>query len=312
MTNRKFWSAAALLLVFTASYSQPVETVSIAMGKVQVLFRLQTNGTPEYSLNFDRRPVIKWSNLGFSLTTDSLFHTGFELLSVAKISKDETWQPVWGEVKSIRNKYEEMKIHLREKKNPGKYLNIIFRAFSDGVGFRYEFPKQKDLAYFIIKDEFTQFNLTGDHKCFWIPGDYDSNEYPYTTSLLSQVDNRQMVSKSTEIAVRTVPDPFAVQTPLMLKTTEGFYINIHEAAQSNYPAMQLHVDKSGNSLRCALVPDAMGNKAYLHDPSHTPWRTIIVSDKATDILASKLILNLNEPSKVADLSWIKPMKFVGV
>ena len=174
------------------------------------------------------------------------------------------------------------------------------------------FPKQDKLKYFIIADELTQFAMTGDHKTFWIPGDYDSNEYPYTISKLSEIDNRAMVEKSTSIAVRFAPDANAVQTPLMMKSPDGLYINIHEAALLNYPAMQLHVNRDNYHLTSSLVPDAYGNKAYLHAPSHTPWRTIIVSDKATDILASKMILNLNEPSKIQNTSWIKPMKFVGV
>ena len=180
------------------------------------------------------------------------------------------------------------------------------------LDFVMNFPKQPGIKYFIVTDELTQFNLTGNHKAFWIPGDYDTNEYPYTTCKLSEIDNKELVEKSTAIAVRVAPDRYAVQTPLMMKTDDGLYINIHEAALVNYPAMQLHVDTASYELSARLVPDAYGNKAYLHAPFHTPWRTIIVSDKATDILASNMILNLNDPSAIQNTSWITPMKFVGV
>ena len=211
----------------------------------------------------------------------------------------------------IRNHYEQIIFHLKQKSS-NRLLDIDFKVFDDGVGFRYEFPDQPNLKYFIVADELTHFNLAGDHKTFWIPGDYDSNEYPYTTSKISEIDNAPMVEKSTAIAVRDAPDRYAVQTPLMMKTNDGLYINIHEASLINYPAMQLHVDRQTYQLSSNLVPDAFGNKAYLHAPFHTPWRTVIVSDKATDILASKMILNLNDPSKIENTSWIKPMKFVGV
>jgi hypothetical protein len=178
--------------------------------------------------------------------------------------------------------------------------------------FRYVFPKGSGPGYFVVTDELTQFALAGDHKTFWIPGDYDTNEYPYTTSKVSEIDNKAMVEKSTDIAVRVAPDRYAVQTPLMMKSADGLYINIHEAALVDYPAMQLHVDRASLVLTSALVPDAVGNKAYLHAPFATPWRTVIVSDKAADILTSRIILNLNEPSRIGDSSWIHPMKFVGV
>ncbi|HEV2483311.1 MAG TPA: glycoside hydrolase family 97 protein, partial [Puia sp.] len=248
-------------------------------------------------------------------------------------SFDSVWQPVWGEVREIRDHYEQLRVHLRKSDarpgqggsagstegaadgtmgGGGRLLDIVFRVFADGVGFRYEFPRQPGLKYFIVTDELTQFHMAGDHKTFWIPGDYDSNEYPYTTSALSAVDNAALVAASTAIAVRVAPDRYAVQTPLMMKTADGLYINIHEAGLMNYSTMDLHVDAATLTLSTRLVPDAVGNKAYLHAPAHTPWRTIIVSDKAADILASKLILNLNEPSRLATTDWIHPMKFVGV
>ncbi|HEY0433439.1 MAG TPA: glycoside hydrolase family 97 catalytic domain-containing protein, partial [Chitinophagaceae bacterium] len=265
---------------------------------------------PQYAIFFNDKPVIGNSTMGFSLDVEPDFYKGFRILGEAKRSVDETWRPVWGEVSTIRNRYEELTVHLVHPS--GKLLDIVFRVFADGVGFRYEFPKQHSLRYFIVKDEYTSFQLTGDHKCFWIPGDFDSNEYSYTTSRISEVDNRPVVIAATDIAVRTVTDSFSVQTPLMLKTNDGLYINIHEAALLNYAAMQLHVDRERFRLSSSLVPDAYNNKAYLRAPAHTPWRTVIVSDKATGILASRMILNLNDPSTIKNTGWIRPTKFVGV
>ncbi|MCG2617408.1 glycoside hydrolase family 97 protein [Terrimonas sp. NA20] len=286
------------------------QTQSIKKDNVQLKFRLDDQGSPRYSVLFKDRDVIKESQLGFSIDTDSSFYKDFHLVSVEQRQADGTWQPVWGEEKNIRNNYEELTIHLKHKN--GKLLTIIFRAFADGLGFKYEFPKQSSLKYFVVKEELTEFNLAGDHTAFWIPGDFDSNEYRYTTGKLSAIDNRPVVAAATDIAVKTVPDPFAVQTPLMMKSADGLYINIHEAALLNYPAMQLHVNKTNYQLSARLVPDTYNNKAYLHAPAQTPWRTVLVSDKAADILASRTILNLNEPSKAENTSWIKPMKFVGV
>ncbi|MBS1916950.1 MAG: glycoside hydrolase family 97 protein [Bacteroidetes bacterium] len=308
---KQFFICLAGVLLTYAVIAQQNETMEAGMGKVKVSFLIDQNGSPVYQVLFDNRPVILSSHLGFVLNTDSTFYKDFELTGSEKNSFDETWQPVWGEVKDIRNNYEQLIVHLKQK-NSGLLLNVIFRAFEDGIGFRYEFPKQDGLKYFIVTDELTQFHMAGDHKTFWIPGDFDTNEYPYTESKLSMIDNSELVKNSTAIAVRVAPDKYAVQTPLMMKSDDGLYINIHEAALTNYPAMQLHVDKATNTFTSSLVPDAVGNKAYLHAPCSTPWRTIIVSDKATNILSSKLILNLNEPSKITNTTWIKPMKFVGV
>ena len=296
------------LLITITVYAQ--QTFTITKEKIKLQFAVDKEGVPTYAVWFDNREVIKNSSMGFSLNTDSAFYKDFKLINVEKKSADETWKPVWGEVSSIRNNYEQLLIHLQH--SSGKLLDIVFRVFADGVGFRYEFPRQKDLRYFIVEDEFTQFHMAGDHKTFWIPGDYDTNEYSYTTSKLSEIDNRPVVAAATDIAVRVAPDPFAVQTPLMMKTSDGLYINIHEASLRDYPSMELHVDRENFMLTSKLVPDAYNNKAYLHAQAHTPWRTIIVSDKATDILASKMILNLNDPSVIQNTSWIKPMKFVGV
>jgi glucan 1,4-alpha-glucosidase len=292
----------------------------LTMEKVKLSFSLDGEGRPVYAVFFDGKPVLMPSWLGFALNEDSLFYTGFQVIGTEKKEFDETWQPVWGETRNIRNHYRQLIVHLRKAGSagggqtnvPARYLNIVFRVFADGVGFRYEFPKQPGLNYFVVTDELTQFHMAGDHKTFWIPGDYDTNEYPYTTCKLSEIDNKDLVEKSTAIAVRVAPDRHAVQTPLMMKTDQGLYINIHEAALVDYSAMQLHVDKASLVLTSSLVPDALGNKAYVHAPFHTPWRTILVSDQAVDILASKTILNLNDPSTIENTSWIKPMKFVGI
>lgn len=287
-------------------------TEQVTMNKVRLDFSLNAEGSPTYAVTYAQQPVVLSSSLGFSLTDDSTFYKGFELINTSRRAADETWQPVWGEVKDIRNHYEELTVQLRQRNAPNRLLNIVFRVFEDGVGFRYEFPKQPGLKYFVVANERTYFNLVGDHKTWWIPGDYDTNEYLYTTSSISAIDNVPVVKAATDIAVRTAPDPYAVQTPLMMKSKEGLYINIHEAALINYPAMQLHVNRNNYALSSSLVPDATGNKAYLHAPFTTPWRTIIVSDKAATILASKMILNLNEPTTIQNTSWIKPMKFAGI
>jgi hypothetical protein len=286
---------------------------SVVVNKVKLSFSLDSDGSPMYEVSYSGKPVIKPSHLGFKLDKDSLFFRQFQLLGVERSSADDNWQPVWGEVGRIHDRHEQLIVHLQKKGSVAAgRLDIVFRVFEDGVGFRYVFPHESKLDYFVVQREMTEFALAGDHKTFWIPGDYDTNEYPYTTSRISGIDNKELVEKSTDIAVRVAPDRFAVQTPLMMKSDDGLYINIHEAGLINYPAMQLHVDRDSRVLTSALVPDAVGNMAYLHAPFATPWRTVIVSDKAVDILASKLILNLNEPSKIADPSWIHPMKFVGV
>ena len=290
-----------------AQHSEVVE-----MNKVRLTFELSKDGSPVYAVDFDSKPVIFPSAMGFVIQPDSRLASGFEIKGTERQSEDQSWNPVWGESSTIRNHYNQLTVHLQESQAPHRRMDIIFRVFEDGVGFRYSFPVQGALKYFIVQDELTQFRLAGDHKTFWIPGDYDSNEYPYTTCKVSEIDNRQLVAASSAIAVRVAPDPYCVQTPLMMKTNAGLYINIHEAALVHYSAMQLHVDRMNLTLTTSLVPDATGNKAYLHAPCATPWRTIIVSDKAADILSSRMILNLNEPSKIQNTSWIKPMKFVGV
>jgi hypothetical protein len=312
MLMKKIFICLFSLVIIHGAIAQENKAIEASMNKVKLQFMLDADGRPVYSVTYGQSPVIKPSYLGIKLLNDSNFDAHFELSGTEKKSVDETWEPVWGEVSKIRNHYEQVTVHLKQQTGQKRFLDIIFRVFEDGVGFRYEFPQQPNLKYFIVSDELTEFSLTGDHKTFWIPGDYDSNEYPYTISALSKVDASVLAKSATDIAVRFVPDQYGIQTPLMMKTADGLYINIHEAALKDYTSMQLHVDTKTFKLTANLVADAVGNKAYMHAPCKTPWRTIIISDKATDILASKMILNLNDPSKIDNTSWIKPMKFVGV
>lgn len=273
---------------------------------------ISEKGDISYSTSYKHKVIIEPSLLGFSLNKPKILLNKFDFISADSIIIDETWKPVWGEVSSIRNNCKELKIRLKDKNNSKNLLNIIFRVFDDGLGFRYEFPEESAIKHFIVGDELTRFNLAGNHKTFWIPGDYDTNEYLYNTTKLSGIDAIKASQKEKDIALQAVIGANAVQTPLMMKTFDGVYINIHEAALINYPAMNLTLDKNTFTFTSHLVPDAVGNKAYLQTPFQTPWRTIIVSDKAPEILASKMILNLNEPSKISDVSWIKPQKFIGM
>ncbi|MBL7850921.1 MAG: glycoside hydrolase family 97 N-terminal domain-containing protein, partial [Cyclobacteriaceae bacterium] len=284
--------------------SSPGRTVSLTV-------RLDAAGSPQYAVQYKKRPVILPSSLGLQLKEHDLTR-GLRVAGADSTVVDETWTPVWGESSSIRNHYRQLTVHLVRPGDKPVYLDLVFRVFDDGVGFRYGLPSQKDMTHFIVSGETSGFQLTGDHTAFWIPGDFDTNEYVYTTSRLSQVDAGAMATKSTEIGTRYVKDSSSVQTPLMMKTSDGLYINLHEAALANYPAMQLHVDRQKSALSSNLVPDAVGNMAYAQTPFQTPWRTIIVAEKATDILASRMILNLNEPCAIPETSWIKPQKMVGV
>ena len=308
---RKYLFCWLLLLAGAPATAQTATPLTASLGKVKLTFAL-ANGRPTYAVTYGAKPVVNASRLGLAFADGQGFDGPLTLTGSEVKDVDETWQPVWGEVKDIRDHYQQLTVHLHQPTLPGRRLDIVFRVFADGVGFRYEFPRQLALGNFVVSDELTGFALPADHQAFWLPGDYDTNEYLYTHSRLSAVDNSRQVRESTMIAVRDAPDPQAVATPLMLKADDGLYVNIHEAAQVNYPAMQLHVDRASHLLTASLVPDAVGRKAFLNAPARTPWRTIIVSDRATDILASKLILNLNEPSKLATTDWIKPMKFVGV
>jgi glucan 1,4-alpha-glucosidase len=295
-------------LVSINVYAQNIESPD---KRLSLSFGLTGAGEPTYQLSFRGKPIVYKSKLGLQLKDQPAFVNGFSLVKSGASNMDESWEPVWGEVKRIRNHYTELMVTLQQASLDNRTFIIRFRLFDDGLGFRYEFPEQNGLKYFVVSDETTEFNLTGDHKAFWIPGDYDSNEYAYSTTKLSEVEATRG-DASREIAFRWIIGPNAVQTPLMMKTADGFYINIHEAALVDYPAMNLMVNKQTFGLSSHLVPDAFGNKAYMQAPCKTPWRTIVVSDKAADILASKLILNLNEPTRIRDVSWIRPQKYVGI
>lgn len=312
MMNRKLMKEArvfSFVFLFLAPVFLGAQELKSPDKDLNLEFALE-NGIPSYHLSFKDRTVLKPGRLGFEFKVFTL-KDGFEIEKIERSSVDTSWNPVWGQEKSIRDAHNEMLVNLVQHET-GRKLNIRFRLFDDGLGFRYEFPVQSNLKHFIIENELTEFNLTGDHKTFWIPADYDSNEYSYTTSKLSEVDawKDPIISYGTNENNR--PDRFGVKTPLMLKTDNNLYINIHEAALVDYPVMELHLNKDNFQLVSELAPGVLGNKAYLRTPFTTPWRTIIVSDEAEDILASRIILNLNEPSKIKNESWIKPMKYMGV
>jgi hypothetical protein len=286
------------------------EEIKSPNANLTLTFTLQPGGVPTYSVTYKGRDVILSSKLGLELKNAPALTNGFSVTDSKTTTFDQTWQPVWGEVKNIRNHYNELALRLTQAQT-GRFILVRFRVFDDGLGFRYEFPRQPDLSYFVIKEERTQFALTGDHKAFWLPGDYDTQEYSTVTSNLSQVRGL-MKSAVTPNASQTVFSDTGVQTPLMLKSKDGLYINIHEAALIDYSCMSLELDDKNFVLESHLTPDAQGDKGYLQTPAVSPWRTLIVSDRAGDILESKLVLNLNEPTKYKDVSWIKPIKYVGV
>lgn len=295
-------------LLFSA-LNVDADVVTSPNGIVSIDFQLK-NGIPTYKVDYKGKPVIKESRLGLELRDGKNLMDGFEQLNATTSTFDETWQPVWGEVKEIRNHYNEL---LAELKQPStdRYMNIRFRVYDDGVGFRYEFPQQKNLVYFVIKEEHSQFAMTGDHTAWWIPGDYDTQEYDYTESKLSEI--RSLLPNAvTPNASQTVFSQTGVQTSLQMKTAEGLYINLHEAALVDYSCMHLNLDDKNLVFESWLTPDADGFKGRLQTPCHSPWRTVMVSDDACDILSSHLILNLNEPCKIEDTSWIKPVKYMGV
>lgn len=267
-------------------------------------------GRPVYSLEYKSRPVIKESRLGLELKGDKDLMSGFVMAGVQTSTFDETWKPVWGEVRDIRNHYNELALTLSQAET-GRIMVIRFRLYDDGVGFRYEFPQQPDLNYFVIREERTQFAMAGDHKAFWIPGDYDTQEYSTVTSKLSEIRGK-MKAAITPNSSQTPFSPTGVQTSLMMKSDDGLYINIHEAALVDYACMHLNLDDENMVFESWLTPDAIGDKGYMQAPCQTPWRTVMVSDDAREILASKLILNLNEPCAYEDVSWIKPVKYIGV
>ncbi|MDP3682073.1 MAG: glycoside hydrolase family 97 protein [Flavobacterium sp.] len=302
------FTALMWLTFFSPAKSQQLKSPN---GKFVMEFTLQNDGTPSYSLNYKNKTVVKPSKLGLELKNDkkSLLND-FTVVDSKATTFDENWQPVWGEVASIRNHYNELAVTLNQKETDRKIL-IRFRLFDDGLGFRYEFPSQKNLTYFVIKEERTQFAMTGDHTAFWIPGDYDTQEYDYTTSKLSEIRGLSEKATTANVSQKSFSTT-GVQTSLMLKTADGLYINLHEAALINYSCMHLNLDDATMVFESWLTPDAKGDKGYMQAPNHSPWRTIIVSDDAREILASKMTLNLNDPCKIEDTSWIKPVKYVGV
>lgn len=304
---KKLLSAVLLLAAALAG----AQTISSPDKNLTLTFGLSPKGEPTYQLTYKNKSVIKTSKLGLDLKTGTDMLDGFAITGTKQVSFDETWNPVWGEQKNIRNSYNELLVTIAQQAEKGRYINIRFRVFNDGLGFRYEFPEQKDLTYFVIKEEKTQFALAGDHKAFWLPGDYDTQEYSTVTSKLSEVRGK-MKSAITPNASQKPFSDTGLQTPLMMKSQDGLYINIHEAALIDYSCMSLNLDDKNMILESWLTPDAIGDKGYMQASAQSPWRTVVVSDKATDILASKLILNLNEPTKYKDVSWIKPVKYVGV
>ncbi|MGX5691399.1 glycoside hydrolase family 97 protein [Arcticibacter tournemirensis] len=280
-------------------------------GKFELGFTLNNDGTPVYSLKYKKKTVIRPSKLGLESFGDKpSFHDNFSITGIKNSAFDEVWHPVWGQNKNIRNHYNEMAVTLRQK-DTERVMVLRFRLFDDGLGFRYEFPQQTKLSYFAIKEELTQFAMTGDHTAYWIPGDYDTQEYDYTTSKLSEIRAISEKGRQSNLS-QTGFSATGVQTSLQMKTADGIYINLHEAALINYACMHLNLDDKNLIFQSWLTPDANGTKGHLQAPCSTPWRTVIVSDDARDILASNITLNLNEPCKIEDTSWIKPMKYVGV
>ena len=286
-------------------------------GRLVVSVDLQ-NGTPVYKVNYDKREVVKKSKLGFELYENFQnrkvidFQNNFEKLKEVTSTFDETWSPVWGEESSIRNNYNSLTLEL--KHNDGRLMNICFRVFNDGIGFRYEFPQQGATNYYFIKEEKSEFAMAGDNMAWWIPGDYDTQEYSYTTCKLSEIAGKMpSVLKAHEgNSSSTTFSNTGVQTSVQMKTPDGLYVNIHEAALVDYPCMHLNLDDKNLTFTSWLTPDATGMKGYIQAPFHTPWRTIMITDSATKALASRLILNLNEPCALDDVSWIHPTKYVGV
>ena len=321
--------SAALICIALGAMAQKVTSPD---GKMELSFSLD-NGRPTYTLRVDGKTVVAPSHLGYQLkkengekSTDfdwkpsratdkeasrkADFFSDFTLEKFENNSFDETWKPVWGEESSIRNHYNELLVQLKQTKN-NRFLNIRFRLFDDGLGFRYEFPDQKNLTYFVVAEELTEFAMTGNHTAWWVAGDYDTQEYNYQTTKLSEIRGR-MKRAISENASSTPIGPTTVQTALQMRTDDGLYLNIHEAACTDYPTMHLTYQENNNTFVSHLTPDARGDKGYLQTPTVSPWRTVIVGRKATDILASRITLNLNEPSKIEDTSWIHPVKYVGV
>ena len=307
MNNYQFFFYLLLSLLFQQLSAQ---TCLSPDGQVSIYFSLSSSGQPQYEIKLGETKVIRTSRLGFELKNDTDLMSDFGVIDVQYDSFDNTWTPVWGEENQIRNNYNEMFISLKQS-TTNRMMNIRFRVYNEGMGFRYEFPQQPNLGHFIVSQEKTQFSLTGDHTAFWIPGDYDTQEYDYTTSKLSQIE--KLFDKAlTDNASQEQFSKTGVQTALQLKTQTGLYINLHEAALINYPAMHLNLIPDTFTFESWLTPDAVGNMAYMITPQNTPWRTVIASFDARDILASRITYNLNEPCEIEDTSWIRPIKYMGV
>ena len=309
MMNRIQSVLLSLSFLMMSAWGLQAEDLKSPNGRLVMHFEVDGMGCPVYTLSYKGKPVIKRSRLGLEAEGFSL-REGFQLQKAETATFDETWKPVWGEVSSIRNHYNELAVTLHQPKED-RTIRIRFRLYDDGLGFRYEFPEQKNLVYFVIKDEYSEFAMAGDHKAFWIPGDYDTQEYDYTESHLSEI--RKLMKAAVTFNTSQTPfSPTGVQTALMMKSADGLYINLHEAALVDYPCMSLELDDKTMTFRSWLTPDAQGKKGYMQTPCQSPWRTIMVSDDAREILASKLTLNLNEPCALKDVSWIKPVKYIGV
>jgi len=307
---KKPYSITLLLFAFFCLQISAQE-LSSPNGEFHLKIDLSPEGTPQYILNYKEKVVIKPSKLGIQIKDVPSMIKGFKIVDTKIEEVDKSWNPIWGKQQTVRNHYNELMLKLVQPELDNRFIVLRFRLFNDGLAFRYEFPKQEKLNYFIIEEEKTEFALAGDHKIFWIPGDYDTNEYPYTTSKISAIPAK-MEKATVFISAQTPIKQMAVQTPCMMKSDDGIYINIHEAALQNYAAMELNVNAENLVMSTHLVPDAVGNKGYMQTNTQSPWRTIIVSDDARDILASNMIINLNEPTDYKDTSWIKPMKYIGV
>ena len=334
---KKILTALSALAILAGCAEKPaevtdVQTLKSPSGNMEMTFHLTAEGTPQYALNYGDQKVILPSNLGFEfrgvLKAQELvfnqdgtiskedrqpcysFYDGFAVESVETATFDETWEPVWGEEKEIRNHYNELLVNLVQTSSDKK-MAIRFRLYDDGLGFRYEFPYQRNLSYFVIKEELTQFALAGDHTAWWVPGDYDTQEYNFVESRLSEISAKMEAALNPNDS-QTPFSSNGVQTSLQMRTDSGLYINIHEAALVDYPCMHLDLDPKTFTFVSHLTPDAQGWKGRMQTPCNTPWRTVQVAPSATAQLASRLILNLNDPCALESTDWIKPVKYIGV
>ncbi|MEG0948886.1 MAG: glycoside hydrolase family 97 protein [Bacteroidales bacterium] len=325
---RKIKTSVGIFLLTTSVSAFAATDIKSPDGNITLSFDLSAKGEPQYEMTYKGKPVVKTSKLGLEAKNgepqSDMTYTevnaeaalnidltkGFKIASEKTSSFDESWNPVWGEVKTIRNNYNELEVKLEQPETTREMI-VRFRVFNDGVGFRYEFPQQPKLSYFVIKEERTEFAMNGDHYAFWLPGDYDTQEYHTTKSNLSEIRGL-MKTAVTPNASQTPFSETGVQTPLMMKSKDGLYINIHEAALVDYSAMHLELNDKNMTFESHLTPDAQGMKGYLQTPSQSPWRTVLVSDDARDILASKTIYNLNDPCAFESTDWIKPVKYIGV